>query len=69
MTGSRGYLCSDGPLAGVVLMVTDQTEPGTMWNALGPDGAVYLYEFRGDHFNYSGPTIPANDDLSDGWAG
>jgi hypothetical protein len=28
VTGSRGYVCSDGPLAGTVLMLGKTAEPG-----------------------------------------
>jgi len=67
MTGSRGYQCTDGPLAGVIVMVTENTSAGTRWNVQGPDGAQHLYLFRGDHFEHCAPPVAHVHDPADDW--
>jgi hypothetical protein len=64
MTGGRGFACADGPLAGVVLMLAEEPEPGSLWVAADADGTKHMYVFHGNQFEYSPPgpepvTLPA----------
>jgi len=67
MTGRRGYQCSDGPLIGGVVMVTEDTETGTLWNVEGPEGSIHVYEFRGDHFRHCVPAVGESIDPAYLW--
>lgn len=52
MTGSRGYVCSDGPLAGTVLMLGETAEPGSLWSAPDASGTNLVYRFVSNHFEH-----------------
>lgn len=60
MSGSRGYVCADGPLAGTVLMLTEEAEIGSLWIVSDSDGAQHVYQFVGNHFAHE-PSDPDHD--------
>ena len=53
MTGSRGYVCADGPLAGTVLMLNEGAEPGTLWSVTDAEGVSCVYQFVVHHFEHA----------------
>ena len=69
MTGGRGYQCIDGPLVGVVVMITEDAAVGSFWNVSGRNGVVHVYQFRGDRFECSDPPATADVNQVDGWVG
>jgi hypothetical protein len=60
MTGSRGFACADGPLAGVVLLMSDEPESGSVWVAAGSDGTKHRYLFNRNHFEHAPPDPEAD---------
>ena len=52
MSGSWGYACADGPLEGVVLMLSAPTSIGSLWTVPGPQGQVCVYRYAGTHFEF-----------------
>jgi hypothetical protein len=61
MTGSRGYVCTDGPLAGTVLMLPEEAVSGSLWIVSDGDIAQHVYRFIGNHFEHApqGPADPS----------
>jgi hypothetical protein len=55
MTGSRGYACADGPLAGTILMLDVEPEPGSLWMVADQHGTTHVYQYKHHHFDYAGP--------------
>jgi hypothetical protein len=53
MTGSRGYVCSDGPLAGTVLMLNEDAETGSLWSVADAGGVSCVYQFVVNHFEHA----------------
>ena len=53
MAGSRGYVCSDGPLAGTILMLGEDAESGSLWSVADADGTNVTYQFVGNHFKHA----------------
>jgi hypothetical protein len=53
VTGSRGYVCSDGPLAGTVLMLGETAEPGSLWSVPDAGGTNRVYRFVVNHFEHA----------------
>ena len=55
MTGSWGFKCADGPLAGQVVMMVKPTEVGALFRVAGLEGVTHVYRFAGNRFEYVGP--------------
>ena len=55
MTGRRGYQCADGPLAGAIVTVDDDSGAGSLWIVQGPEDSHHVYRFCGDRFEFVEP--------------
>ena len=63
MSGSSGYACADGPLEGVVLMLTTPTHTsvGSLWTVAGPNGPVCVHRFAGTYFEFVEEPLDVED--------
>ena len=61
MTGSRGFVCVGGPVAGNVVMLAETAESGSLWNVEDATGTSHRYRFTGSRFEHSPTGAPPED--------